>query len=154
VSVLNPDGTARRRVIAEVEHIPVTPADMDEYLDRRRAAAGPSPVGEGAQFIDEVSALYPAVPMIPFRPIPGRIFPAPSGRFLVERVDLGPEPNEEWEGGTTWDLFDADGRIEGRITTPPSITFLRLTDEGLYTITRDELDVQHLVRYRLVVEGA
>lgn len=149
IDVLDNAGRHVRRIRADVERIPITKADLDEYFERRRADAGPDPQGETALALEEIGREYPSVPLLPYRPIPGLILAAPGGRILVERLDLGPEPLVERENGTTWDLFDESGRLIGRNVIPQNITPVELTDDALYTITRDDLDVQYVVRYTI-----
>ena len=95
--------------------------------------------------LDEIRDLgHPEV-----RPIPGRLLVAPSGGFLMNRLDLSSlprAPNEEFK--EVWDLFGPDGKITGRLTTDRSISLRVLKDEFLYAISRDEFDVQYVVRFR------
>jgi hypothetical protein len=66
----------------------------------------------------------------------------------VERLDLDDEPIVQGDD-TTWDLFDADGRIVGRVPLAGKVSARTFTGTHLYAVARDDDDVQYVVRYRI-----
>jgi hypothetical protein len=53
-------------------------------------------------------------------------------------------------GGPDWDVFDAQGRFLGVVTMPPDFTLKLFRDDRIYGVWRDELDVQYVLRLRIV----
>ncbi len=155
VAIHSPDGTLARRVRGGVTPPPLGPEATDEAVDRMTAyydSAGAQfrPLRDGV--IQSAGALGPA----PARPIPGRLLVAANGSILLERRDLDPDPFMRARAdSTTWDVLDAEGRIEGRIVLGPRVDPEQFTGDALYTVERDDLDVRYVVKYGLVPpEGA
>ena len=69
--------------------------------------------------------------------------------------DPGSEP-VSWEEATRFDVFEADGTYLGAVVapddfrSPPEPVF---DGDFVWAVTRDELDVERVVRYRIVVGG-
>jgi hypothetical protein len=139
-------GSLMRRIRAEVERIPVTDADMREYIQRELAEERGG--SEGIEFRKAFEQHAEGVGHAEYRPIVGRIIGADNGGFMVERLDLDTEPFN-FDDDTTWDVFDAEGRITGRLTLAERITARRFTGTHLYAVARDGDDVQYIVRYRI-----
>jgi hypothetical protein len=141
IDVYSPSGQFSKSIRAAVKRIPVRGEDFEAGLAGMRSTLG----------FNEIKELgYPEV-----RPVSGRLFVAPSGRLIMNRRDLSSIPmwgerSPFWE---TWDLLGSNGRVLGRFTTDQRILPEVLTDERLYAIVRDELDVQYVVRYRIVGPG-
>ena len=55
-------------------------------------------------------------------------------------------------GGSEWDVFDAGGRYQGKVELPPLFTPRTFIDDKIYGVQRDDLDVQYVLRLR-IVEG-
>ncbi len=55
-------------------------------------------------------------------------------------------------GAGEWDVFDAAGWFLGVVTMPPDFAPMLFVHDQIYGIWRDELDVQYVVRLRLVGE--
>jgi hypothetical protein len=53
-------------------------------------------------------------------------------------------------GAPDWDIFDADGRYLGVLRLPSRYNLMRVEGEQLYGVWRDDLDVQHVMRLRLI----
>ncbi len=53
-------------------------------------------------------------------------------------------------GGSNWDVFDADGRFLGEVAMPPRFTPRALLGDRIYGVARDALDVQYVVRLRVM----
>ena len=78
----------------------------------------------------------------------------------VENEDHDPDdPGSEpvsWEEATRFDVFEADGTYLGAVVapddfrSPPEPVF---DGDFVWAVTRDELDVERVVRYRIVVGG-
>lgn len=144
IRVLSPEGRLVREMRAEVERQPLKAGDLEAAL-RRYQESSRFTIG-----IAEWRELGPPA----FKPVPGRLLVAPGGRLLVERRDLGPVPLDPDDSTPwTWDLLSPEGRILGRMTVDRRINLQVLTDSALYAIARDELDVQYIVRYRIVPVG-
>ena len=56
-------------------------------------------------------------------------------------------------GAREWDVFDADGRYLGMVALPIRFDPVRFVGNLLYGIGRDELDVEYVVRLRVVEAG-
>ena len=79
----------------------------------------------------------------------------PAARFIVDddgRVWVA--RTSDLPDGQLWDVFAPDGRFLGPVRLPvPMQTISRVRDGYIYGITRDELEVQYVVRAR-IEEGA
>ena len=53
-------------------------------------------------------------------------------------------------GGQDWDVFDAAGRYLGVVTMPPDFAPMVFLHDQIYGVWRDELDVQYVLRLRIV----
>ena len=49
-----------------------------------------------------------------------------------------------------WDVFDAAGKYLGMVTMPPKFAPRMIWGNQIYGVWRDELDVQYVVRLRIV----
>jgi len=86
---------------------------------------------------------------------------APGGELLVQR----PAPIEEMDpaglqaisheglGGSTWDVFDAEGRYLGAVSLPERLRLAKAWGDYIYGVIPDELDQDRLVRLRVEREG-
>lgn len=55
-------------------------------------------------------------------------------------------------GAPDWDVFDAQGRFLGVVTMPSGFTLKLFHGDKIYGVWRDELDVQYVLRLRIVGE--
>jgi hypothetical protein len=62
----------------------------------------------------------------------------------------GDEFNPQDLGSSRWDVFDREGRYLGELTFPERLTPLKSTGDAVWGIARDELDVQYIVKLRVV----
>jgi hypothetical protein len=53
-------------------------------------------------------------------------------------------------GSRDWDLFDPDGRYLGVVTMPPRFARRLILGDTIYSVWRDDLDVQYVTRLRIV----
>jgi hypothetical protein len=83
------------------------------------------------------------------------------GSLWVQRVQspgqLSEERMERYNfaedfGAPEWDVFDDQGRYLGVVAMPVRFQPRLFRDDKIYGVQRDELDVQYVVRFR-VVEG-
>lgn len=97
------------------------------------------------------------------------IHPARDGRIWVLLHDVGrmveearPDPRgdgvipEVWRDRVRFDVFEADGRFLGTVRAPDGLTVFPepvIRGDTVWALTRDELDVQRVVRYRVDWDG-
>jgi hypothetical protein len=145
-----------------LERIITMPFEQDPVSDRdKRAVMG---------FIEEMwlQAGVPPQAMTQLRGIVhfGEFFPAfaqirsgPRGTLWVQHYrSVGNMSEEELEnynlleesGAPDWDVFNSEGRLLGRVTMPDRFAPRVFQDENIYGVWRDELDVQYVMRLRIV----
>lgn len=79
----------------------------------------------------------------------------PDGTLWVQRIQTADQVDETAEfdpqdlGSPDWDVFDAEGRFLGVVTMPAGFQPVRLVEDVLYGVERDDFDVQSVVGYRL-----
>lgn len=87
------------------------------------------------------------------------IMSGPAGTVWVQHVQPPSELSEKefavWNvredwGAPEWDVFDARGRFLGIVTMPRRFTPRIFRGDKIYGVWRDELDVQHVLRLRIV----
>ncbi|MDH3456879.1 MAG: hypothetical protein OER90_08560, partial [Gemmatimonadota bacterium] len=87
----------------------------------------------------------------------------PMGTMWVQHVqpasDLSADALESWSpfedvGAPDWDVFGADGRFLGVVTLPRRFTPRVFRGDRIYGLWRDEVDVQYVVRLRVLWPGA
>jgi len=109
-----------------------------------------------------MSQLMAAVRFEPHWPALAQILAGPDGTLWVQRVDPESTLDEvtmedlqagRW-GSPSWDVFDGDGAYLGVVEMPAGFTPMRFVDDRLYGVHRDELEVQRVVRLRLVRDRA
>ena len=82
----------------------------------------------------------------------------PQGSVWVQRIRSGDEISEEGDfdpqdmGSNTWDIFDSEGRYMGDVTFPGKYQPIKVMGERIYGIARDELDVQSMKVYRVMMQ--
>ena len=69
--------------------------------------------------------------------------------------ELSEDEYENWnpiedQGASEWDVFDAQGRFFGTISMPRRFAPRIFRGDKIYGVWRDELDVQYVVRLRIV----
>lgn len=152
VEVRGPDAAIRHVLTKAFQPRPVEEADKRAFLRLIREtmeAQAPSPqvvemMMNNISFADS----YPAF---------GNLLAGPRGTVWVQRIitaaDLGGDENMEIDpqdlGSPDWDVFGTDGRFLGTVTLPARFTPMKVVDDALYGVQRDDLDVQHVVRLRL-----
>lgn len=109
-------------------------------------------------------------PMPDRKPYFGDLHTGRDGRIWLEVPQPGVEgddpdhdpadPNsvpDRWKEPVAFDVFEDDGTYLGRVTTPLSFSRYptpRFDGDRVWAVTRDELGVQRVVRFRVAQEGA
>lgn len=154
IGVYDFEGNLRRVVTKPFARLPVTENDRSVVLRFIENAARES--GAPPAVIPQIRS------MVQF----GEFFPAfqnfsdgPHGTLWVQQVQnagaLTPEELEQYnliedQGSPDWDVFDEQGRYLGIVTMPARFQPRLFTDEHVYGVSRDELDVQYVTRMRIV----
>ncbi len=154
IGVYGPDGALERLIRKPFEAKPVADQDRQvviDFLERTWGEAGVPP-----------EALSQLRNMVKF----GDVFPAfstiaagPVGTIWVQHIQAASELSEEElesynliedAGARDWDIFDSEGRLLGVISMPARFAPRIFRGEKIYGVWRDELDVQYVVRLRIV----
>ena len=126
--------------IVRANRIPraVTQAEIDES----RAAAGERLGGMSGPAIDRIRATEFAST----HPLHGRFLFDEAGNLWVERYwgDLIAD-----SGGREWDIFDADGRLTGSLTTPGGFRITYIGTQSVLGVHADSLGIETVRMYRL-----
>jgi len=111
-------------------------------------------LGGDAAAVDQLRLVYdeafPAITML--RSGPGatlwvqRMGPA-SG---IDAMSVNADDAGAGLGGSAWDVLDSDGRFLGTILMPDRFRIQRITDDAVYGVRKDTLDVEHVERLRLI----
>lgn len=158
ISVYSPELELERVITREFERQPVTETDKEallSWIERMWSRVGvPSQV---------VSQLRDGITFKEYFPAFASIWTGPAGSIWVQHVlppsTLSAEELETYDptvdtGARDWDVFDEEGRYLGVVTMPDRFAPYRMHGEQLYGVQRDELDVQYVVRLRLLRPGA
>jgi hypothetical protein len=158
IGVYTLDGGLQRIVAKEFERKPVTERDkraIMKFLERTWTEAGVPPAA-----LDQLRGLIKFGDYLPaFASFTG----GPQGTIWVQHVRTGAElTDEEIEsfnpmeeaGSADWDVFDSEGRYLGVVTLPDRFAPRLFRDDKIYGVWRDELDVQYVVRLRVVVPAS
>jgi hypothetical protein len=137
-----PDGEVVRLIRLAGEPEAVTEADRAAYLEQRRSA-----MSQSDRFREAAERMLKSMP-----------FPPRKGHFAGLRMDaLGnawverhPAPG----GDTPWDVFDAEGRLLGTVTTPAGLRVTQIGTDFVAGVWADELDVAHVRVHRIVKPAA
>lgn len=153
LALRGPGGEVETIVRRPQERRPVTPQNESDmralFADAWAEAGVPS---------DMVTQLMAAVRFEPWWPALAQIIAGPDGTLWVQRVDPASSLDDltmddlqagRW-GSPSWDVFSGDGRYLGVVEMPAGLTPMRFVGDHLYGVHRDELEVQRVVRLRLV----
>jgi hypothetical protein len=154
ISLFAPGGVLERVTTKPFQRRPVAERDKNAlmtFLEKAWADAGvPGEV---------ISQLRQNVHFAEFFPAFANLVAGPAGTIWVQHILPASElSDEEYEaynplqdtGAPEWDVFDADGRFLGVVNMPPRFTPRLFRDDKVYGVWRDELDVQYVVRMRIV----
>jgi hypothetical protein len=98
---------------------------------------------EGAEF----ESTIPAVHRVWVSQTDGRLWLGVHDEDLFQAGASGPD----W--ATAWDVFERNGAYLGRIPVPEGFILRVVTEEALYGVWKDDLDVPYAVKYRIVRPG-
>jgi hypothetical protein len=148
------DGSLRRIVQRPVEPLPITERDKEAifgFVDRALLDAGASPAQVAqnrrrtrfAEYFPAFSVLHTGV----------------GGSLWVQRVqppgalseeDMARYNFAEDFGAPGWEVFDAAGRFLGVVQMPRRFQPRLFRGDRIYGVLRDELDVQYVLRMKVV----
>lgn len=159
ISVFDPEGTLRRIVTKPAEPAPVTERDKEmmwEVIEQQvRSLVPPESF---TAFMEQTRQL---VSFAEFFPAFVSMSIGPNGSIWVQHLrppaEVSDEELETYDmtqdiGSRDWDVFDPDGRYMGVVTMPPRFTPRIILGGKIYGVWRDDLDVQYVMRLR-IVEG-
>jgi hypothetical protein len=124
--------------------------EVSMYFDTAKAKAGEWQIDKAAR---EAKGRLPTRAHLPAI---GVMYVSQRGPVLVERPDLRPDPLlPELPAGLNkpqpaiYDLFDPSGRFLGSVRFGANFRARAVTENAILGVERDELDVEHVVRYTL-----
>ena len=131
-----PDGSVVRLIRRDIEREPVTQGDRDGYIERRRQDRN------DPRFRQMEERLMKSLTFPEHKPFFTAVAMDPAGNAWVRRND---DPDAE----TPWDVFDAEGRLLGTVTTPAGLRVTQIGADFIVGTWSDELEVPHVRVYRL-----
>ena len=153
IEVRDAEGTLVRVINQPHETKAVTKRDQRVVLSAMRKqfeqAGAPAAAIDAAMERFQFADTYPAFVTLTHGPL---------GSVWVQRMLSGDEISDEGDfnpqdlGSNTWDIFDGEGRYLGDITFPGKYQPIKVMGDRIYGIARDELDVQSMKVYRVVME--
>ena len=76
---------------------------------------------------------------------------AAYGTIWLQRFD--PVESADGERLIEWWVLDGEGAPLARVLTPAGLEVKLITEDMVWGIERDELEVEYIVRYRLIRDG-
>lgn len=145
VEIVRPDGTRRQGPAVSYDRVRVTEALKAEWRKDASAPVMGIMVGrDGSRSARAITpqprepAEWPAY-LPPF--LYDAVKAAPDGRFWVQRTTAAGGPG-------AYDVFDSSGVLVERVAVPRGSRLLGFGRNGVYLVTRDELDLENVARYR------
>ncbi|NIM50623.1 MAG: hypothetical protein GTN62_09865 [Gemmatimonadales bacterium] len=151
------DGTCERILSKPFHRAPVSEQDKEAvmgFLERAWTDAGvPPAVLPQLKSIVHFGEFFPAF---------SNIQSGPNGTVWVQHTQsvaaLSEEELEQFNlledsGAPDWDVFDSEGRFLGVVSMPRRFAPRLFRDNNIYGVWRDELDVQYVMRLRIVGAG-
>jgi hypothetical protein len=163
ISVYSADGELERVITMPYEPAPVSERDKEVFLDfveRYLSIAGFSAQG--------IATMKSRIDFGEFFPAFASLVAGPEGTIWVQHTqalsELSEEERENFNpialggamgnlgvyGTSDWDVFDGAGRYLGLVTLPARFTLRTIRDDKIYGVWRDELDVQYVLRLRIL----
>lgn len=150
------DGELERVITRTFQPAAFTDADEAAILgelERRWAAAGVP-----AEFQRRARERFDFADLLP---VMSAILVGPASTLWVQHMRPPSELNEEELasvredhmedlGGAEWDVFDREGRYLGIVTMPERFSPSLFRDDKVYGVWRDELNVEYVLRLRIV----
>lgn len=153
IEVRGLDGELQRVFTKPFEPRPISESDQRVYLEALETMLEAQGVPQQAMEVlrsgISFAASYPAFI---------NMLGGPNGSIWIQHVQTPDNVQEaggvfdlqQDVGGPDWDVFDADGRYQGVLRLPTRFNLIRIVGDQLYGVWRDDLDVQHVLRLRLV----
>lgn len=153
------DGMVQRRIRKTFRQEPVTEASKTTMVEALKSAM----VRTGQVPPQAVDQLLSQVTFEDYLPVYRQFFSGPGNSLWVQHMQSPADMTESdlenmmnpqaMQGSPTWDVFDAEGRFLGSLDMPARFQPLRFTDEMVYGVWKDDLDVQYLVALRIGTTG-
>ena len=156
ISVYDAAGGLARIISKPFTSPPVEDGDQAlimEFLEDAWGDAGVPPQAiEQLRSVVEFADTYPAF---------ARVQGGPDGTIWVQRIQPLSQLSQEAlaafnfledVGSPNWEVFDREGRFLGTFTMPLRFAPRLFVGDEVLGVSRDELDVQHLVRMRFVMD--
>jgi hypothetical protein len=157
IELLAQDRTVKRVITRPVERRPVTEADRTAILDMMRRTMEQQLAGQGPQAAAMARQIVQSTQFADHYPMFASLLGGPGGTLWVQRIRTAEDAKNEGGtfdaqdvGSSQWDVFDAEGRLLGMLQLPAKFQPMRVDGEHIYGVLRDELDVQHVARLRVV----
>jgi hypothetical protein len=159
ISVFGPDGNLQRILTKPSAPAPVTERDQEmiwEVIEEQVRSLVPP-----ESFVEIMARQRQAIGFADFFPAFVSMSIGPNGSVWVQHLRPPAEVTEEELetydmtqdiGSRDWDVFDPEGRYLGVVTMPPRFTPRIILEDRIYGVWRDDLDVQYVMRLR-IVEG-
>lgn len=151
IEVRNPAGELERILTLPRERRAVSESDRTNMLDMLREMMGEQGAPPAA-----VEQFLTMVQFADFYPAFATLTAGPDGQLWVQRIrsaesfaELGGDFNPQDLGADEWDIFDNQGRYLGVLELPARFTPFHVDGRTIYGVTKDDLDVQHVVRLRI-----
>jgi hypothetical protein len=157
ISVFDPDGNLVRIVTKSVEPAPVTERDVEmmwEVIEQQIRSAVPPQM-----YMEFMEQARQSISFADFFPAFVSMSIGPNGSLWVQHLrppaTVTEEELETYDmnqdiGSRDWDVFDPEGRYLGVVTMPLRFTPRLILGGRIYGVWRDELDVQYVLRLRIV----
>jgi hypothetical protein len=163
LSVYSADGELERVITMPYEPAPVSERDREVFLgfvERQLSNAGLSAQG--------IATMKSRINFAEFFPAFANLVAGPEGTIWVQHTqapsELSDEERENFNplaqggamgnlgvfGTSDWYVFDPAGRYLGVVTLPARFTVRTIRGGRIYGVWRDELDVQYVLRLRIV----
>lgn len=157
IELLGEDGLVQRVITRPLERRPVTEADRRAFLEMMQRAMERQVAGRGPQAAAMAQQIVQGAQFADHYPMFAALLGGPGGTLWVQRIRTAQDAQRE--GGTfdaqdvgsaQWDVFDAEGRLLGMLQLPARFQPMRVEGDHIYGVVRDEDDVQHVARLRVV----
>ena len=129
--------------------IPYEPVPLQgERFDSVLATLTESWTGRSGPFSASAADVREALYRPQYLPAVNAIMEAGDGTIWLRRFD--PIVSESGEPTTEWWVLDPDGAPLARALTPSGLSVRAISQDAVWGVERDELDVEYIVRYRLM----
>ena len=157
IGVYSPEGELERVITKPFELTPIAETDQELmwtfFEEQIKANVPPQAYAQAMQQMRSVikfAEYYPAFAGMQI---------GPNGSIWVQHIQspagMTDEELKEWNfiediGSPAWDVFDSEGRFMGVVQMPNRFAPRAFVGNNIYGVWRDELDVQYVVRLRIV----